>query len=527
MLNELPPRSESIKESYIPVGAARSKTGLYVASFVVNQYSSEIISIDVLYAANAKKEPAALLPKFTEESATPTGSRISVAKLLDVVNELYPDILPEDVLKHYGHNQRPDGKLGESVLYSSRGNLDSEYLELAKDPEGNLIELDEMVRDAAEKAGFVYKRNTRRKHTPANAVPWQMFVKGIDNELDNYGDYTYVTSNVDFCIRHLRSISPLAISFFIESGKNGAIIGVVIYFQFQNGRMNFMGRRFDTLAFPGGCLRCFTLSYDDGVIQDRHLAELFRHYGLKCSFNLNSALLGASDIWPNYNGKPLDVSKIQPEELQSVYATHEICGHGLYHSSLESIGAPLAMYEIVEDKRRLEALAGKPLNVFAYPYGRFDSRVVEQLRLAGYQGARTVNATHDFQIPENFLTWNPTCHHADPMLMELAKRFVDDGEDNAAKTTPKLFYVWGHAYELDGDGNWAVMDELAMFLYQHREKIWFATNGEIIDYITAYRRLETSTDGSFLHNPSALDVTIRTNGSFVTIPAGQTVAIRE
>lgn len=288
-----------------------------------------------------------------------------------------------------------------------------------------------------------------------------------------------------------------------------------------------MGRRFDTLAFPGGCLRCFTLSYDDGVIQDRHLAELFRHYGLKCSFNLNSALLGASDTWPNYNGKPLDVSKIQPEELQSVYATHEICGHGLYHSSLESIGAPLAMYEIVEDKRRLEALAGKPLKVFAYPYGRFDSRVVEQLRLAGYQGARTVNATHDFQIPENFLTWDPTCHHADPMLMELAKRFVDDGEDNAAKTTPRLFYVWGHAYELDGDGNWAVMDELAMFLYQHREKIWFATNGEIIDYVTAYRRLETSTDGSFLRNPSALDVTIRTNGSFVTIPAGQTVAISE
>lgn len=78
---------------------------------------------------------------------------------------------------------------------AARGNLDSEYLELAKDPEGNLIELDEMVRDAAEKAGFVYKRNTRRKHTPANAVPWQMFVKGIDNELDNYGDYTYYATD--------------------------------------------------------------------------------------------------------------------------------------------------------------------------------------------------------------------------------------------------------------------------------------------------------------------------------------------
>ena len=125
-VNELNPRSESIKESYVLVGAARSEMGLYVASFVVNQHSNEITSIDVLYAANAKKEPAALLPKITEKSATPTGSKLSIAKLLDIVNELYPDILPEEVLKHYGHTERPAGKIGESALYSSRNTRDSE-----------------------------------------------------------------------------------------------------------------------------------------------------------------------------------------------------------------------------------------------------------------------------------------------------------------------------------------------------------------------------------------------------------------
>lgn len=82
-----------------------------------------------------------------------------------------------------------------NVRYSSRDNLDSEYMELAKDPDGNEVALDEMVRDAAEKAGFVYKRNTKRKHAPANAVPWQMFVKGIDNVLDNYGKYTYYATD--------------------------------------------------------------------------------------------------------------------------------------------------------------------------------------------------------------------------------------------------------------------------------------------------------------------------------------------
>lgn len=39
-----------------------------------------------------KREPAALLPKITDKSATPTGSTISIAELLDHVNQHFPDI---------------------------------------------------------------------------------------------------------------------------------------------------------------------------------------------------------------------------------------------------------------------------------------------------------------------------------------------------------------------------------------------------------------------------------------------------
>ena len=73
--------------------------------------------------------------------------------------------------------------------------LDSEYMELAKDPEGNRWELQEMVDQAAEAAGYEYKRNTGRKHSPANDVPWQMFVRGVDKYQGNYGDYTYYATD--------------------------------------------------------------------------------------------------------------------------------------------------------------------------------------------------------------------------------------------------------------------------------------------------------------------------------------------
>lgn len=43
-----------------------------------------------------------------------TDSKISIAELLDSVNEKFPDILPEDVLKHYGYDGIKDngGKMG-------------------------------------------------------------------------------------------------------------------------------------------------------------------------------------------------------------------------------------------------------------------------------------------------------------------------------------------------------------------------------------------------------------------------------
>lgn len=265
-----------------------------------------------------------------------------------------------------------------------------------------------------------------------------------------------------------------------------------------------MGKRFDTLVFPGGKGKACTFSYDDGVVQDRRLAELLRRYGMKCTFNLNSALLGQHAEGAAPGKRTVDISKVRPEELETVYAGHEIAGHGLFHSALNSVGTPLASYEITEDKRRLEALSGKPLRMFAYPFGVYDNDVIEILKQAGYQGARTIRSTHAYSIPENFWEWNPTCHHGDPELMTLAQKFLE-----GPPFLPSLFYVWGHAYEFDGDDNWSVIEELAAFLARHSDKIWFATNGEFVEYVMAYKRLEYSVDGSVIYNPSAIDVTIR------------------
>ena len=126
-INELVPSKDTVDSSYVLIGATKNKNNdPYIVQFVVNRSSNEVTSVDVLYSVNAKKEPAALLPKFTGAPATLTGSTISISNLLDYVNKYYPDILPEDVLRHYGHESRPDGKLGESALFSLMDTLPQE-----------------------------------------------------------------------------------------------------------------------------------------------------------------------------------------------------------------------------------------------------------------------------------------------------------------------------------------------------------------------------------------------------------------
>ena len=39
------------------------------------------------------------------------------------------------------------------------------------------------------------------------------------------------------------------------------------------------------MRYPGGKAKAVTFSYDDGVQQDKRLAEIFDKYGMKATFN--------------------------------------------------------------------------------------------------------------------------------------------------------------------------------------------------------------------------------------------------
>ena len=78
--------------------------------FVVDEISDESLSVDVLHAIETRKRPVALEgPQITDEPLLVAGHTVSIAEFLDYVNYYFPDVLPKDVLNHYGYDQRPKG----------------------------------------------------------------------------------------------------------------------------------------------------------------------------------------------------------------------------------------------------------------------------------------------------------------------------------------------------------------------------------------------------------------------------------
>ena len=102
-----------------------------------------------------------------------------------------------------------------------------------------------------------------------------------------------------------------------------------------------------------GKKKAITFSYDDGTTQDIRLIELLNKYGLKCTFNINSGLLG-SDKMLVRDGMRISHYKIAPHRLREVYEGHEVAVHTLTHPKLISCSDDEIVRQVEDDRIALE-----------------------------------------------------------------------------------------------------------------------------------------------------------------------------
>jgi peptidoglycan/xylan/chitin deacetylase (PgdA/CDA1 family) len=274
------------------------------------------------------------------------------------------------------------------------------------------------------------------------------------------------------------------------------------------------------VRFPGFKQKALTLSYDDGIRQDKRLIAIMQKYGLKGTFNINSGCFAEK-----YEG--IERGRMTKEEALDLYLSSgmEVAMHGYRHFSLASVDTALAIEDILTDRKALENMFSRVINGLAYANGSYTDEIIELLKKIGIEWARVVGQSEKFDLPTDWMKWQGTCHHDNPRLMELAKEFVEQKAHwYYWGRNLQLFYIWGHSYEFDTNDNWEVIEKFAEYI-GGREDIWYATNGAIYDYLQAAECLQFSADGTFIKNPSAIDVYIDFLDRQCVVPAGKTIRI--
>lgn len=227
-----------------------------------------------------------------------------------------------------------------------------------------------------------------------------------------------------------------------------------------------------------GKLKAVTFSYDDAVTQDIRLIEMLNKYNLKCTFNINSELLGRKGMLIRENQR-IAHYKIHPEDVKIIYDGHEVAVHTLTHPHLPPLDETEIIRQVEQDRLNLSELVGYEVVGMAYPGGGVnnDDRVADIIsKNTGVKYSRTITCNNSFDLQDNLYRFNPTIYHCDfDNMMKMGKDFLELTPDK-----PQIFYIWGHSYEMDYRSDYWMKLEEFFKLIANRDDIFYGTNKEVL-----------------------------------------------
>ena len=282
--------------------------------------------------------------------------------------------------------------------------------------------------------------------------------------------------------------------------------------------------RYRFLRFPGGLYKAVTLSYDDSCKDDIRFSETICAHGLKCTFNINSGFIAEKEgDW-----------HLTREQIKKylIDTGNEIAVHGKNHRALGKVTPVDGIRDVLDCRTELEKDFGMIIRGMAYPDSgitRFENGadyadIKHYLKDLGIVYSRTLGGDNDsFALPTDWHAWMPTAHHTNPELFSYIDKFLNEPMPSYdASQTPKLFYLWGHSFEFENNKNWDLLEKICSAL-SNKPDVWYATNIEIYDYVSAYRSLVFSADGSMVYNPTLLDIWFTEDGKTYVIKSGETL----
>lgn len=163
--------------------------------------------------------------------------------------------------------------------------------------------------------------------------------------------------------------------------------------------------------YPNGKTKAFSVTYDDGVLQDIRFVELLNKYNLKGTFNINSGLMENEFEWIHENGSV--IKRLPKDKVVLLYDGHEIASHTLTHPYIDNLSESEILFELQSDKANLEKLFGREIKGFAVPFDYYSDLIEKCVKQAGFSYARISKESRSFTPQTDYFKWKATVFHTD------------------------------------------------------------------------------------------------------------------
>ena len=243
----------------------------------------------------------------------------------------------------------------------------------------------------------------------------------------------------------------------------------------------------------GSAPRIVTTSWDDGDPRDIRIAELLRSRGLAGTFYIPMS--------GYLNNKTLVASDLRALSSEGF----EIGAHSVSHKSLTLLRDDQLEREVRTCKQILEQSVGEEVSMFCYPNGRYNPRVIQEVRCAGYKGARTtwmLSTGTDFRPFEMPTTLQAFPHPRTGYLRDLGraknipglwkfttelsrfKSWLDLGKKLFSRVLEYggIWHLYGHSWEIDDLSLWGELREMLDHV-SHRKDVTYVTNSQLLSLL--------------------------------------------
>lgn len=136
--------------------------------------------------------------------------------------------------------------------------------------------------------------------------------------------------------------------------------------------------------------KSFAITFDDGYEDNyTHAFAILQKYQFKATIYLVPQK--KENDWELFANKDFD-KLLSTQQIQTMQESGliEFGAHTMHHSNLTRLDDAEMTKEIEDSKKYVETISGQPCYSFAYPYGKYNDKIVDKVKQVGYESAVSV-----------------------------------------------------------------------------------------------------------------------------------------